>query len=140
MALNRPAQAIGTAAEGAGTLSGSVSDASRARIPGATVVVSNASADRKEITTTNATGEYKFESLPAGTYQIEVNKLGFRPFLRQEVVIGSNVQERIDVMMEVGEVIQTTNISGNAPRVPVAPSIRVHRGESALAEMYKKQS
>jgi TonB family protein len=125
-ALNRPAQALGTATEGTGTLSGSVSDASRARIPGATVVVSTPGADfwsvRKEITITNATGEYTFQSLPAGSYQIEVNKLGFRPFLRQEVVIGSNVRERIDVRMEVGDVIQTINITGNAPRVPVVPS------------------
>ena len=122
MALNRPVQALGTAAEGAGTLSGSVSDASKARIPGATVVVSNASANRKEITTATATGEYKFQSLPAGSYQIEVNVPGFRRFLRQEIIVGSNVQERFDVMMEVGEVTETINITGKSPRVPVVPS------------------
>jgi TonB family protein len=121
-ALNRPGQALGTATEGAGTLSGSVSDASRGRIPGATVVVSNASADRKEITITNATGEYKFESLPAGGYQVEVTIPGFRPFLRREVIIGSDGQERLDVVMEVGEVTATMNITGKARRVAVVPS------------------
>jgi TonB family protein len=121
-ALNRPGQALGTAAEGIGTLSGSVSDASRARIPGATVVVSNASADRKEITTTSDSGEYEFQSLPAGSYRIEVNKLGFTPFQRQEVVIRSNAQERLDMTMEVGEVIQTIEITGKAPQVPLVSS------------------
>jgi TonB family protein len=119
MALNSPTQVGGKTSEGIGTLSGSVNDASGGRIPGATVVVSNPRTDRKEITTTSESGEYKFQLLPEGSYLLEVEEVGFKLFQRQPVVVRANVNERLDVTMEIGEVIQTIEITGKAPRVPL---------------------
>jgi TonB family protein len=120
-ALNSPTDVAGMSSKGTGTLSGSVNDASGARIPRAIVVVSNPRTGQKEITTTSPSGEYEFKLLPAGSYLLEVEELGFKLFQRQSVIVRANVKEHQDVTMEVGEVIQTIEITGKTPRVPIIP-------------------
>jgi TonB family protein len=114
---------IGVYSQGAtGKLSGSVHDASRATIPGATVTISKPGAGTKEITSTNDVGEYEFRSLPKGKYEVEVDKEGFKAYQRKDVIINGNAQERLDVIMEVGEVLQTIDVRAKSPRAAAAPS------------------
>ncbi|PYV45050.1 MAG: hypothetical protein DMG06_03945 [Acidobacteria bacterium] len=114
---------IGVYSQGAtGKLSGSVHDASRATIPGATVTISMPGSGAKEITSTNDVGEYEFRSLPKGKYEVEVNKNGFKTYQRKDVIISANAQERLDVIMEVGEVFQTIDVTAKSLRVAGAPS------------------
>ena len=108
-----PAQQAGSA-----RLFGTVSDASQARVPDATIVVSAKEGGIKEITISNAAGEYEFRALPLGRYTIEVRTLGFRPF-QQALELVANEAKELAVALEVGEVKETINVVAKAP--PTAP-------------------
>jgi len=108
-----PAQQAGSA-----RLFGTVSDASQARVPDATIVVSNKEGGTKEITISSAAGEYEFRVLPLGRYSIEVRTSGFRPF-QQALELHANEAKELAVVLEVGEVKETINVIAKAP--PTAP-------------------
>ena len=85
-------------------------------MPDATIIISTK--DIKEITTSDAAGEYEFRALPLGRYAIEVRMLGFRSF-QQAFELHANEPRKLDVVLEVGEVNQTVNVVAKAP--PAAP-------------------
>ena len=114
-------QAPPTATQQAGSakLFGTVSDASQARVPDATIVVSAKEGGIKEITTSSAAGDYEFRALPVGRYSIEVRLPGFRLF-QQSLELQPNEPRKLDVVLEVGEVKETVNVVAKAP--PAAPT------------------
>lgn len=109
-----PAQQAGSA-----RLFGTVSDASQARVPDATIVVSAKEGEIKEITISSAAGEYEFRALPLGRFTVEVRTPGFRPF-QQALELHANEPRKLDVALEVGEVEETINVVAKAP--PAVPS------------------
>jgi len=113
-------QAPGNLAQQAGSarLFGTVSDASQARVPNATIVVSNKQGGTKEITSSSAAGEFEFRVLPLGRYSVEVRTPGFRPF-QQALELHANEPRELHVVLEVGEVAETVNVVAKAP--PAAP-------------------
>ena len=108
-----PAQQAGSA-----RLFGTVSDASQARVPDATIVVSAKEGGTTEITISNAAGEYELRALPLGRHTIEVRMPGFRSF-QQALELHANEPRKLDVVLEVGEVNQSINVVAKAP--PAAP-------------------
>jgi len=113
-------QTPGSAAQQAGSakLFGTVSDASQARVPNATLVISAKEGGTKEITISGAAGEYEFRALPLGRYSIEARTPGFRSF-QQVFELHANETRKLDVVLEVGEIDQTINVVAKAP--PAAP-------------------
>ena len=53
-----------------GTITGTVTDASGARIPGVAVVITNTGTGTKSQTVTTETGNYTIPALPVGTYAL----------------------------------------------------------------------
>ena len=102
VAVNQTPSSPGQQA-GSAKLFGTVSDASQARVPDATVVISAKERGTKEITISGAIGEYEFRALPVGRYSIEVRLPGFRPF-QQSLELQANEPRKLDVVLEVGEV------------------------------------
>jgi Carboxypeptidase regulatory-like domain len=62
---------------GNATLSGRVTDKSKAIIVGARVVVTNVDTSVSRETKTNSDGNYTVGSLPPGSYKVEIDKTGF---------------------------------------------------------------
>ncbi len=58
-------------------LSGTVVDASGAIIPGATIDIANAASGKTQSTKAKSKGEFSFEQLPPGTYEVKVSAPGF---------------------------------------------------------------
>ena len=73
-------------------LSGTVYDASGARVPDAVVAVSSLDAKIRKTVATDEEGSFRFEGLPEGRYQVEVSKPGFalyqQPLLKTSTVAG----------------------------------------------------
>src|SRR5262245_27905955 len=61
-----------------GSVSGTVSDQAGAVITGAEVTVLNTGTGLKRATTTSDSGTFTLTELPAGIYEIDVNKAGFK--------------------------------------------------------------
>ena len=98
-----------------GSISGSVTDASGAAMPDATVTLTNSATEAKQTLTTGPDGLYSFVNLSPGSYVLDVEKQGFKHFKRDPVVVQVQQAVRIDVPMEVGAVSQTVEITAETP-------------------------
>lgn len=98
-----------------GSITGAVTDPSGAAIADAQVVLTNLGTAEKRTQSTGADGLYSFPNLFPGRYKVEVEKTGFKHFTRPEVVVEVNQSARIDVTLQVGEVTQTVEVSGETP-------------------------
>ena len=68
-----------------GTITGEVTDASAAVVPGATVTIRNLDTNATRTVVTNADGLYSVPLLPPGIYDVRVEKEGFRGAARSAI-------------------------------------------------------
>ena len=79
------------AQESRGTITGTVIDASKALVPGATVTVTNVAMGTHVTAVTNEVGFYNATFLAIGRYSITVKLDGFQTILQQGVTVPGNV-------------------------------------------------
>ncbi|MPY87815.1 MAG: hypothetical protein GEU99_07835 [Luteitalea sp.] len=96
---------------------GNVTDESGGVIPGATVTARNVETGGTRATVTNESGYYTFEALQAGIYDISAEMPGFNTYLREGAELSVGARIRIDVTLQVGEVTETTTVTGGAVMV-----------------------
>jgi hypothetical protein len=107
----------GTLMLGGGRLSGSVADATGAKIAGARVRAYDTAGPLVGDTTANASGEYDFRALPDGPIRLEVESPGFRKAIHTGVIASSSSQARRDVRLDIGSMTETVNVEASAPDV-----------------------
>lgn len=98
---------------------GTVTDASGAVLPGATVTMTNLGTNVSQTATSNSTGDYVFTLLQVGTYTIKVEAKGFKIFVAPSVALSAGDRARVDAPLQVGDVTQTVEVSGT-----VAPALQ----------------
>ena len=96
------------------SLTGRVTDPSKAVITGAKVAGINKSTGVGYDTTSNA-GDYALPKLPAGTYRLEIEKNGFKKLIKPDVVLHVQDAAEIDFEMTVGPVTESITVEGGAP-------------------------
>jgi len=107
------------------TLAGTVKDASSAVLPGVTVEASSpVLIERTRTATTDATGQYRIESLQPGTYSVMFTLAGFSTLKRDEVILSGTGVIKIDADMKVGGVAETVVVTGVSPVVDVQSTRR----------------
>jgi TonB family protein len=112
-------------ADAAGALSGTVEDPSGARVPGCAVKALNLDdSSREAVTTAGAAGEFRFASLPAGHYSLEVRAAGFKPFAVKAAVPpnGSPVVNARLTLGDISEVVTVSAARASTARAAEAPS------------------
>ena len=97
-----------------GTITGVVSDASGAVIPGAHVVVTSVDTKAARSTDTGASGDFTVPFLTPGRYNIEVSKEGFASFAQRDVTLDVAQTLRLDVPLKTGSVQQQVVVTGEA--------------------------
>ena len=101
-------------------LAGTVKDASGAVLPGVTVeAASPALIEKTRSATTDATGQYRIESLQPGTYTVTFTLGGFSTVKREDVVLSGTGVVKIDADLKVGGVSETITVTGETPVVDV---------------------
>jgi Carboxypeptidase regulatory-like domain/TonB dependent receptor-like, beta-barrel len=98
-----------------GSIAGAISDPSGAGIADAQVTLTNLETTEKRVQTSGSDGLYSFVNLLPGRYRIDVEKAGFKRTTRPEVVVEVGQAVRIDISMQVGEVTQTVEVTGETP-------------------------
>src|ERR1051326_6406885 len=93
------------------TLGGTVSDATRALIPGVTVTAMNTQTGIVTTVITNETGAYQFASLQTGIYKVTAELPGFQTQTYNEVTLGVGQQVRLNFTLQVGTQTQTVEIN-----------------------------
>ena len=107
-----------------GSLSGTVTDPNGASIPGAKVVATSVATGTKlEMMTTDA-GLYVFPAVPVSTYNITVEKAGFKKLNRTNIEIRIAQRQDLDLRLEVGDVQQTVEVTADAPLLESSTSER----------------
>jgi hypothetical protein len=96
---------------GSGTISGIVTDASGAVVPGATVSIENPVSGFSRTAKTDAAGRYQFTNLPRNTYHLVANAAGFAPFT-VDVEVHSTVAVTPTIALQVGGASTTVTVTG----------------------------
>src|ERR1700704_3874525 len=99
------------------TLLGIARDPSSAAMPNVKVTVLNTETNLTRTTVTDATGEYRFLSLPVGTYTVEAELSGFQKFAATGIVLTVDQQRRVDILLQVGSLQQRVEVSASAVQV-----------------------
>ena len=97
-----------------GTVLGTVTDASGAAVPEATVTVRNADTGLVRTAETQTDGGYRVPELPIGTYDVTIEKSGFRASATKGVPLGVAAERRVDAVLELGEVREQLVVAGEA--------------------------
>jgi hypothetical protein len=97
-----------------GSISGTVTDESKAVLPGATVTVTNTQTGASRTIVTDERGRYHAFNLQPAVYSVASELPGFSSTSRKdvEVTIGNDVL--VDLAMKVGTVSETITVSGEA--------------------------
>src|SRR5580693_8898813 len=89
-----------------GAIAGSVTDNSGAVVTDAKVTLTNQGTAEKRTQSSGADGLFNFVNLFPGQYRIDVEKQGFKHFVRAAVVVEVQQTSTINAALQVGEVSQ----------------------------------
>ena len=95
------------------SLSGVVTDAHAATVPGAVIKAVNADTSAVRSALSSEQGQYELVQMQPGKYHITVEKPGFRTHAT-DVVLQTSTPLALDVKLEVGAVTETINVSAEA--------------------------
>ncbi len=107
-------------AQATGTISGVVTDASGAVLPGAAVEAKNEGTGQLRTATTSAEGFYTIPLLSPGPYEVKATLSGFNTVTRSRVRVSVAETSRVNLAMQVGAVTENVTIVGEAPLVETA--------------------
>jgi hypothetical protein len=96
------------------TLTGAATDSSSGNIPDARVVLRNAATNVSLRTTTNAAGLYFVTSIPPGTYELTIEKVGFQSSKVANIPLTTGLAATQNVTLQVGTVQQAVEVSAAA--------------------------
>src|SRR5882762_222010 len=97
-----------------GTISGTILDSSGAVIPQAKIIITNTATNVVVNLTTNGVGEYTAASVAVGSYNILVQKEGFRPAELKGLGVDAATSVRADVILEIGTSQQVVEVQASA--------------------------
>jgi len=97
-----------------GTISGTVTDEKGAVITNATVTARNTERNISRNLQTGGDGNYRFENLPVGPYEVSVEATGFSKYVQTGITLVLNQNAVVDVSMKPGGVQEVVNVTENA--------------------------
>lgn len=89
-----------------GSVAGSVVDSSGATVTDANVTLTNLGTSEKRTQSSGNDGLFTFVNLFPGQYRIDVEKQGFKHFVRTPVTVEVQQTSHIEATLQVGEVSQ----------------------------------
>ncbi len=98
-----------------GTLVGTVTDISKAAVPGATITATETATGVVSTTSTNALGAYSMPYLRPGTYNINVQAQGFATMVWDNVPLAVAASVRVDASLRPGAVSEKLEVTAQAP-------------------------
>lgn len=100
-----------------GSILGTVHDPTGAMIPDTNVVLVDENRGYTRSTTSNVSGDYRFEQVMEGTYTLTVENAGFKKYEQRGVILLARQVLRLDAALQLGEVTETVTVTGEAPVV-----------------------
>ncbi len=110
------------------TIVGTVTDPNGAVIPGATVSISNDQTNLTMFTSSNSDGEYRFEGLEVGYYNLRIEAPGFTPEAFASMYLSANETQRLDkklVVASIEESVEITSGQGEVERFVTSGAVAI---------------
>ena len=85
-------------------ITGTITDSSGAAVSGATVTLTNEGTNVSITSETSDSGTYTFDLIQVGSYQVAVEKQGFKKFVSNKNVVNVNQPATVNVALEIGDV------------------------------------
>ena len=101
-----------------GSLYGTVVDQLGARRQATVTLLRDGQAVAESVTDTR--GEFMFDELPAGRYQVEAFTAGFEPALSDTVYVGGSAEVDVEVALQIGPLEQYVVVTAAAAELPEA--------------------
>jgi hypothetical protein len=103
-------------------ITGTVTDSSGAAISGAAVTLTNEATNTSQTTQTSDEGTYAFDLIQAGSYQVAVEKAGFKKFVSTKNTVNINQPATVNPALEVGDVGATVTVESTVEQVQTGSS------------------
>ncbi|HMF98427.1 MAG TPA: TonB-dependent receptor [Vicinamibacterales bacterium] len=102
-----------------GRLTGQVTDAQGAILPGATVTATSPALIGVQTTVSQADGKFLFPALPTGVYKLVFELSGFQKLTREgvQVVLGQTIS--VDAQLPLASLAETVTVTGESPVIDV---------------------
>ena len=97
------------------TLLGTVTDSSGAAVTNAKVTITETNTGISRTSQTNESGNYVFPDLAPGTYSVTAELSGFKRATRAGIDVVVNTTERVDLVVQPGNVSETITVEGETP-------------------------
>ncbi len=98
-----------------GSIFGSVTDATGAAVPNATVTITNLGTNASETTKTNASGNYNQTRLIPGKYRVKIEAPNFKAAVIDSIVVNVDTASQTDITLQTGAVSEEVTITAEAP-------------------------
>src|SRR5258708_38051683 len=99
------------------SLTGRVTDPSKAVAPDSKVTLINNGTNVRYETTTNEVGIYYLTDIPPGNYRMEVEKVGFKTVIKPDIILHVQDALEINFEMHLGSVSEIVTVPGGSPTV-----------------------
>lgn len=100
-----------------GTISGTVTDASGAAVPGALITATNTATSQTFNATTDTQGNYTVAELPDSIYDVKISAANFKEFRVQRAIVHVATTTTVDAQLQLGSVTETITVQANALQV-----------------------
>lgn len=97
-----------------GTITGTVTDASGAALPGAAIRVQSKATNQSRDTVSDGAGNYTIPFLPAGEYSVNLQAKGFQTQNIAALTLQVQQTLRQDFQMKIGDVTESINVDASA--------------------------
>ncbi len=105
-----------------GSLSGTITDANGAYVPGARLTATSTITGAKLETVSTDAGLYVFPALQPSSYTMSVEKAGFKKLTRTNIEVRIAQRLDLDVKLEIGDVQQTIEVTAQSPLLETSTS------------------
>lgn len=107
---------------GTGRVDGTVVDRSGAAIVDSTVIIRNQNTGISDTQKSDSTGHFVFLSLPPGSYQVTIQKSGFKTDVSTDVLVKVGTTTNLRRQLEVGALETKVSVVAEAPLVDTSQS------------------
>ncbi|HJZ73165.1 MAG TPA: TonB-dependent receptor, partial [Vicinamibacterales bacterium] len=120
----------------AGAINGTVTDATKAVLPGVTVTVSGPAVMGSPTAVTDQNGFFRLSSLSPGDYTLRFDLSGFGTVTRESIHVSLGFTATVNVEMSPGSVAETITVSGASPVVDLqSTNVTTHFDAERLANL-----
>src|SRR5262249_25094767 len=108
-----------------GSIVGVASDASNAVLPGVTVSLSGERLiGGVQTQVTDASGAYRFDRLPPGSYEVKFELPGFKGATYGDIRVSASFVATVNAKLEVGSVTESVTVTGDSPTVDTKSNLQ----------------